>query len=224
MSLVVRWVVTGPFQQNSYLLKCAATGEAILVDPGDEPEKIAALVAAEQARVVAIYATHGHIDHVGAVAELQERYGVPTWVPPGDRDWVEQLPRQAALFRLGEKRIPRIDGDLADGQVIRFGNVQGVAIFTPGHTRGGTCLWFPDDAVLVTGDTLFVGSVGRTDLPGGDFDTLERSISTRLYALPDDVTFYAGHGEPGRLGDEKRLNPFVGERAAAGRPRVPRMP
>jgi hydroxyacylglutathione hydrolase len=157
------------------------------------------------------------------VADLQERYGVPTFVPAADREWLEALPMQARMFRLGERRVPRVDADLLDGQAIAFGGVRGRAIATPGHTAGGTCLWFEDDRVLVTGDTLFVGRVGRTDLPGGDFETLARSIRERLFVLPDDATFYAGHGDPGRLGDERRHNPFVGE-GAAGRPLRPRMP
>ena len=224
MALVVRWCVTGPFRENSYLLVDDATREAVLVDPGDDADDIAALVERERATVKAIYATHGHLDHVGAIADLQERYDVPTFVPPGDRAWVESLPDQARLFRLGEKRIPRVDGDFVDGQRIAFGQIEGIAIATPGHTKGGTCLWFPVDKVLVTGDTLFVGSVGRTDLPGGNFETLSSSIRDRLFALPDDVTFYPGHGDPGRLGHEKLQNPFVGARAMGGTVRTPRMP
>lgn len=225
MSLVVRWAVTGPFQENSYLLMCGQTQEAILVDPGDDADDIAALVAREGARPRAIYATHAHIDHVGAAAELQERYQVPCYLPAGDRAWLEALPLQAQLFRLGPKASPRVDGELSDGQRLVFGQVEGVAIATPGHTEGGTSFWFEREKVLLTGDTLFVGSIGRTDLPGGDLATLERSIRGRLFALPDDVTFYPGHGEPGRLGDEKRDNPFVGDASpAAGRFRGPRMP
>ncbi|MFM2153281.1 MAG: hypothetical protein RL199_1716 [Pseudomonadota bacterium] len=224
MALVVRWCVTGPFQQNSYLLVDDATREAVLVDPGDDAEEIAALVERERATVRAIYLTHGHIDHVGAVAVLQERYGAPTFAPAGDRGWLDALPEQARMFRLGDRRVPSVDGDLDDGQAIPFGNIRGQAIATPGHTEGGTCLWFPADRVLVTGDTLFVGSVGRTDLPGGDFETLAESIRDRLFTLPEGVTFYAGHGEPGRLDDEKLHNPFVGALASGGRGRTPRMP
>jgi hydroxyacylglutathione hydrolase len=223
MSLEVKWAVTGPFQENSYLLVCSETQEAVLVDPGDEPGKLEALVARSGARLVGIYATHCHIDHVGAAAALQERFGVPFYAPPGDQPWLEALPMQAQMFRLGSVRVPRVDGPLTDGQRVSFGKVEGVAVFTPGHTEGGTCLWFERDRVLITGDTLFVGSVGRTDLPGGDFETLSASITGRLFTLPDDVVFYSGHGEPGRLGDEKRFNPFVGEGARPS-PRVPRMP
>jgi glyoxylase-like metal-dependent hydrolase (beta-lactamase superfamily II) len=223
MPLDVRWIPTGPFQENSYLLTCTETREAALVDPGDDAVDIARMVDDAGAKVVAIYATHAHIDHVGAVADLQERYRVPTYVPDGDLDWLEALPVQARMFRLGDKRVPRVDGPLVDGQELAFGHVRGRALATPGHTRGGTCLWFEQDRVLVTGDTLFVGSIGRTDLPGGDHATLLRSIRARLFTLPDDVTFYAGHGDPGSLGEEKRHNPFVGAAASPGA-RAPRMP
>lgn len=221
--LDVRWAVTGPFQENSYLLLCSDTKQAILVDPGDDAADLEQLICDAGAKVVAIYATHGHIDHVGAVAELQDRLCVPTYAPAGDQPWLDALPMQAQMFRLGPKRVPRVDHDLKDGDVIRFGKIEGRAIATPGHTQGGTCLWFEAERVLVTGDTLFVRGVGRTDLPGGDYDTLEASITQRLFTLPDDVTFYSGHGDPGRLGDEKRFNPFVGAAGSSGA-RVPRMP
>lgn len=216
MSLNIEWVVTGPFQQNSYVLACSDSKEAILVDPGDEPERIAELVETMGVRPLAIWLTHGHLDHVGAAASLQDRYGIPLYAPEGDREWIESLPMQAAMFRQPAKRVPRIDGPVVDGGEIAFGNVRGRIIATPGHTEGGSCFWFPDALALVTGDTLFDGSVGRTDLPGGDYSTLERSIKERLFTLPDEVTFYSGHGGPGSLGREKRHNPFVGEQAGGG--------
>lgn len=210
------------FQENSWILKCEETGEAIVVDPGDEPEKIVALLKQMQAQPVAIWLTHAHIDHIGAVAAVQERFGLPTYLSDGDQDWLEALPMQAEMFRLPARKTPRIDGPIVDGQTIRFGHVEGKAITTPGHTPGGTCFYFPNEKTLITGDTLFVGSVGRTDFPMGSWDDLERSIREKLFVLPDDVTFYAGHNEPGNLGWEKRNNPFVGMEKRDIR--VPRMP
>ncbi len=223
MGLEVRNVVVSVFQENSWVLKCTETGEAIFVDPGDEPDRIAALATSMQAKPVAIWLTHAHIDHVGAVAALQDRFSLPTYLAEDDRDWLDALPMQAQMFRLKASRVPRIDGPIREGDVIRFGKVEGRAIATPGHTPGGTCFYFEKEKVLVVGDTLFVGSVGRTDLPMGSWDELERSIRGRLFQLPDDVTFYSGHGPPGKLGDERKHNPFVGEDAAGPIPRVPRM-
>lgn len=216
MSLSVKWLVTGPFQQNSYLLVCDQTKEAIFVDPGDEADRLAKLAQDEGVTPVAIWCTHCHIDHVGAVAELQDLYKIPVYVPDGDREWLDALPMQASMFRLPPKRVPRVDGPVTDGATVSFGQVRGQVIATPGHTEGGSCFWFPEANVLITGDTLFDGSVGRTDLPGGDHPTLVRSIKERLFTLPDEVTFYSGHGDPGSLGREKKHNPFVGEQAAGG--------
>jgi glyoxylase-like metal-dependent hydrolase (beta-lactamase superfamily II) len=223
MGLSVRHVVVGLFQENTYVLMCERTREAIVIDPGDEAPRILKLIESMQAKPVAIYATHAHIDHVGAIADLQERYGIKAYAPDADGEWIDALPLQAQMFRLPSPPQPRIDGSLADGQRISFGEIEGIAIATPGHTEGGTCFYFEREKVLITGDTLFAGSVGRTDLPGGSWATLEKSIRERLFSLPDDVMFYPGHGEEARLGDEKRHNPFVGE-AAGGDSWTKRMP
>lgn len=216
MGLRVRWLVTGPFQQNSYLLTCDQTKEAILVDPGDEADRLAQLVEQEGARPVAIWNTHAHIDHVGAAAALQDRYGIPLHLGEGDRMWVEALPMQAAMFGLQGVRAPRIDAAIEEGQEIAFGEIRGRALATPGHTEGGFSFYFEADQALITGDTLFDGGVGRTDLPGGSAQVLERSIRERLFTLPDEVTFYSGHGGPGKIGRERRMNPFFGEQTTGG--------
>src|SRR5690606_428327 len=182
------------------------TGEAIFVDPGDEADRLAKLAQDEGVTPVAICCTHCHIDHVGAGADLQDRFGIPVYVPDAGRESRDALPMHAAMFRLPPQRVPRVDGPVTDGATLAFGEVRGVVIATPGHTEGGSCFWFPEANVLVTGDTLFDGSVGRTDLPGGDHPTLVRSIRQRLFTLPDEVTFYSGHGDPGSLGREKKHN------------------
>ncbi|MFT3914672.1 MAG: MBL fold metallo-hydrolase [Anaeromyxobacteraceae bacterium] len=215
--LVVRSVVVGPFQENSYLVACDRTGEAVLVDPGDEAPRILGLREPGGLKVTRVFATHGHIDHVTAAEAVREATGAPFSIHPEDEPWLAALPGQAEMFGFPRATPPTVDLRHGEGDEVRVGEHVGQVLHTPGHTRGGTCLWFPDAKVLFTGDTLFAGSVGRTDLPGGDFDALRASIVERLFPLGDDVTFHPGHGPAGRLGDERRTNPFVGEKKPRGR-------
>ena len=134
-----------------------------------------------------------------------------------DREWLASLRDQAEMFGFEPIEPPQPDHLHADGETFQVGAHEARVVHTPGHTRGGCCLWFPEAGALFTGDTLFVGSVGRTDLPGGDFSALERSIQERLFTLGDDATFHQGHGPSGSIGEERRTNPFVGERARRGR-------
>ncbi len=215
--LVVRSVTVGPFQENCYLAACDRTGEAILIDPGDEAARVLALREPGGFKVTRIFATHGHIDHVTAAEQVRTATGAPFTIHAEDVTWLAQLPKQAEMFGFPKVTPPRVDRCHADGEEVRVGEHVGKVIFTPGHTRGGTCLWFADAKVVFTGDTLFAGSVGRTDLPGGDWEVLRTSIVERVFPLGDDVVFHPGHGPAGRLGDERRSNPFVGEKPARGR-------
>lgn len=214
--LVVRHAVVGPFAANCWVASCGRTGEAVLIDPGGDLQRTLALVSA-RGRVTRIFCTHGHIDHVAAAAEAQEATGAPLQIHAEDASWLEALPRQAEMFGFDAARPPRVDHHHADGETFRVGDVEARVIHTPGHSAGSCCLLFPDEKVLFTGDTLFAGSVGRTDLPGGDFEALFRSITDRLFPLGDDVRFHPGHGPSGQLGDERRANPFVGEDSRRGR-------
>jgi hydroxyacylglutathione hydrolase len=208
--LVVRSVVVGPFAMNAYLAACGETGEALLVDPGAEVPRVLAL-AEPGWRIGRIFLTHGHIDHVAGAAEAQAATGAPMTIHAADQGWLEALPRQAEMFGFPGAAVPRPDRLHQDGEPLTLGNLAAQVLHTPGHSPGSCCLWFPGEAVLFTGDTLFLGSVGRTDLPGGDFEQLARSIKERLFPLGDEVTFHPGHGPAGSLGDERRQNPFVGE-------------
>jgi glyoxylase-like metal-dependent hydrolase (beta-lactamase superfamily II) len=211
--LVVSRATVGPLQENSYVVGDPETRDAAIVDPGDEPEAIEALVAARGLVPRFVINTHAHIDHAGAVAALKARYGIPFFLHPGDRRWLEGLATQAAMFGLATPPVPDVDRWLADGDELSVGSRAFRVIHTPGHTPGGCSLFFAADRVLFTGDTLFAGSVGRTDLPGGSWDELEASIREKLFPLGDDVVFHSGHGPASTLGDERRANPFVGERA-----------
>jgi hydroxyacylglutathione hydrolase len=216
--LVVRSAVVTPFQSNCWLVGCDETGEALVLDPGGELDRVASLREPGGFRVTRIFCTHGHIDHVAGGAEAQRLFGAPLSIHAADRDWLAAISDQAAMFGFDPVEPPTPDHLHADGEVFHVGAHEARVIYTPGHTRGGCCLWLPDAQALFTCDTLFVGSVGRTDLPGGDFSTLERSIQERLFTLGgDDVTFHPGHGPSGSLAEERRTNPFVGERSRRGR-------
>jgi glyoxylase-like metal-dependent hydrolase (beta-lactamase superfamily II) len=214
--LVVRSVVVGPFAMNAYLAACGETGEALLVDPGAEVARVLAL-AEPGWRIGRILLTHGHIDHVAGAAEAKAATGAELTIHAADQGWLAALPRQAEMFGFPAVEVPRPDRLHQDGEAVALGHLEGRILHTPGHSPGSCSLWFPGEDVLFTGDTLFLGSVGRTDLTGGDFEALARSIKEKLFPLGDEVTFHPGHGPAGRLGDERRQNPFVGEAPRRGR-------
>jgi glyoxylase-like metal-dependent hydrolase (beta-lactamase superfamily II) len=208
--LVVRSLVVGPFSMNAYLLACGETGEAVLVDPGAEVPRLLAM-AEPGWRIGRIFLTHGHVDHVAGAARARAATSARLSIHAADEDWLRSLPRQAEMYGFEGAEVPTVDIRHADGDELALGRHTGHVLHTPGHSAGSCSLWFPEDDILLTGDTLFSGSVGRTDLPGGDFDTLSVSIREKLFPLGDEVTFHPGHGPAGHLGEERRLNPFVGE-------------
>ncbi|BDG08793.1 MBL fold metallo-hydrolase [Anaeromyxobacter paludicola] len=209
--LVVRSVAVGPFAENTFLAGCDRTGEAILIDPGGELPRVLALREPGGFSVKRILLTHGHIDHVAGAAEAAEATGAPVEIHPADLDWFDAIEDHGEMFGFTGVRAPPIARHLAGGDRLQVGDEQLRVIHTPGHTRGGCSLFFEAARVLFTGDALFVGSVGRTDLPGGDFRVLARSLREKVFPLGDDVRFYPGHGAAGLLGDERRNNPFVGQ-------------
>jgi glyoxylase-like metal-dependent hydrolase (beta-lactamase superfamily II) len=215
--LIVRSVVVGPFAMNAWLAACSETGEAVLIDPGAEVPRVLALLQPEGFSVKRILLTHGHVDHASGAAEAREATGAPVAIHPADLPWLEALPRQAAMFGL-EEALPLVpDAQLADGETVRVGSHSASVIHTPGHSQGSVSFHFPDAGVIFVGDTLFQGSVGRTDLPGGDFDQLAESITRRLFALGDELRFLPGHGPGGTIGEERLHNPFVGKTPRQGR-------
>ncbi len=210
--LVVRQAVVGPFAENTWLVADDGTGDAVVIDPGGDTARVLGL-AQPDFRVRAILATHGHVDHVFGAEELARRTGAPFRIHEGDAPFLRALPAQAAGLGFGAARVPEVASHLVDGEVVRVGGHEARVVHTPGHSPGGVSLFFPVDRLLFTGDTLFAGSVGRTDLPGGSGDALVRSIRERLFPLGDDVRFLPGHGPGGTLGEERRSNPFVGGRS-----------
>lgn len=187
----VKVVSVGPLGTNCYLVTDESAGETLVIDPGDEAAKLMEQVEAEGGKVVAIVNTHGHWDHTGADAALREKTGAPLLLHEADASWYGGT----------------VDRYLRDGEELAVGSLRLKVIHTPGHTKGGICLYLP--GLLFSGDTLFAESVGRTDLPGGSMAALVTSIRERLFVLPDETMVYPGHGPATTIGDEKSLNPYV---------------
>jgi len=205
-----------PFQQNCSLLWCEETGQAAVVDPGGDIDLV--IEAIERARVTPqkILLTHGHIDHAGGTAEIAARLKIPIEGPQReDRFWIDQLPQQGRMFGFPQLATFTPDRWLEQGDSVRFGRVELEVLHCPGHTPGHVVFFSPKDRLAIVGDVLFSGSIGRTDLPRGDFDALIASITGRLWPLGDDVAFIPGHGPLSTFGDERRVNPFVGDGALA---------
>lgn len=201
----------GPLQCNCTILADESSGEAIVIDPGDEPERILRALAAMKVAPVAIVHTHAHFDHITGSRGVKEATKAPILLHPADRPLYDRLPEQAAFFGLSAEDPLPPDGPLSDGQVLRFGPHSLRAIHTPGHTPGSTCFLLEGDRpALFSGDTLFRRSVGRTDLWGGDPDLILASIREKLFVLAADLPVICGHGPQTTIGEERRLNPFAG--------------
>jgi len=199
-------LTNGAFAENCYLVADPDTGDAAIVDPGEEAELFRASLAHEGWTLRAIWLTHAHIDHVAGVAAMRQP-GVDVWLHPADRALYDGFPAQAAMFGLAATAPPPPDRELAEGGSVSVGSCAFRVVHTPGHTPGGVCL--VGHGLAFVGDTLFAGSIGRTDLPGGDLEALLASVYEKVFALPDDTVVYSGHGPATTIGAEKKDNPFV---------------
>lgn len=201
--------VVGPLACNCYIVGDPETHKAIVIDPGDDADELAASISEREVVVTAIVATHAHFDHVLAAERLRELTGAPFYLHDADRpllDWLQESGRVFLGIDVGEP--PEVDTAAAEGDRIEAGAVALEVVHTPGHSPGSISL-VSEEAVF-SGDTLFAGSVGRTDLPGGDTDQLVKAVKGKLFALDDDLPVYPGHGPATTLGEERRFNPFVG--------------
>ncbi len=208
---IVETFPVGPLQCNCTVLADPVSREAVVIDPGDEPERILRVVESMKLKPVALLHTHAHLDHITASRAVKEATGAPIRLHPDDRPLYDALPEQAAFFGLRAEAPLPPDAPLADGEIVRFGAYRLHAIHTPGHTPGSTCFSLEGDSpLLFSGDTLFRRSIGRTDLWGGDPDAILASIRQRLFALPGDTPVVCGHGPDTTIGEEKRSNPFAG--------------
>ncbi|OFZ73913.1 MAG: MBL fold metallo-hydrolase [Betaproteobacteria bacterium RBG_16_64_9] len=206
-----------PFQQNCFLLVDETTNKAALVDPGGDLDHVLAAVKQSGAELEKIFITHGHVDHCGGTAELRKRTGLPVEGPhEEDGFWIEQIAESGMRFGMGrlEPFVP--DRWLQGGDTVTFGNVTLQVRHCPGHTPGHVIFYCENDRLAIVGDVLFQGSIGRTDIPRGDYDALIRSITTQLWPLGSDVTFIPGHGPVSTFGEERETNSFVSDRALAG--------
>jgi hydroxyacylglutathione hydrolase len=202
-----------PFFKNGFVIGDEETREGVIIDPGDEVDDLLELVTKHRLSVNAILLTHAHLDHVTGVAKAKRVLGVPTWLHADDNFLYERVVQQGQMFGLAVAPQPPIDSFYNDEGPLRFGRYEVRVLHTPGHCPGGVCLAVSrkgeEGATLFVGDTLFAGSIGRTDLPGGDTDTLLRSIRDVLFSFPDDTVVWSGHGEQTTIGRERRTNPFV---------------
>jgi glyoxylase-like metal-dependent hydrolase (beta-lactamase superfamily II) len=204
----IKKLIVGPLEENCYIISDESDKSAIVVDPGDEPDRIIEWINKNDLTVQAIICTHAHFDHIGAVAEIKKETGAKVLLHTGDKELYDNAKDQAAVWGYDLDNSPKPDGYLNEGDIVRVGNLSFSVLHTPGHSPGGICLF--GEGVVITGDTLFKGSVGRTDFHGGDASKLKESFR-RLLALPEQTRVYSGHGPETEIAREKRENYFVGE-------------
>jgi glyoxylase-like metal-dependent hydrolase (beta-lactamase superfamily II) len=202
-----------PFFKNGFVVGCAEQREGIVIDPGDEVNELLTAVAEHKLAIRYILLTHAHLDHVTGVGQAKDALGVPVGLHRDDNFLYKAVVQQGEMFGLRVEPQPGVDFFYEDAGPWRFGNYGAWVYHTPGHCPGGVCLAVGREGetarTLFVGDTLFAGSIGRTDLPGGDHPTLLRSIREVLFSFPDDTVVYPGHGEPTTIGRERRTNPFL---------------
>lgn len=208
--MILKKIIAGPFEANNYLIIDENTKKAVLIDSSGSFEKVKAELDAHNATLEKVLLTHAHIDHIAGCYEIQQKLGAKVLINEEDMFLVKNLKQQLEMFGLPPAQEPQIDGFIQDGDIVSVGDLKFLVIHTKGHSKGGSCFLVEDK--LFSGDTLFLSSVGRTDLPGGDYNELEESITQKIFTLDGDLTIYPGHGPSTTLEKEKRDNPFFGQR------------
>ena len=204
---MMQMVPAGSMRTNCYFIYDDDTKEMLLVDPAGEADKLTRLITEHGLKPVAILLTHGHFDHIGAVDEIRKAYEIPVYCHEAEKQILENAAYNLSTW-MGTGFTVKPDKLLQDGEEIRLAGFSIKVIVTPGHTKGSCCYYFVEDGFLISGDTLFQESYGRTDFPTGSMSELARSIKEKLFVLPDETPVYSGHGEPTTIAHEKRYNPI----------------
>lgn len=220
--MILESAADGPFMKNGYIIGCERTRQAVYIDPGDEVEELLAFIAAERLQVTHILLTHAHVDHVSGVAAARRVLGAPIYLHRDDQAIYDNAVRTGLMFGIRIEQPPPVDHYYEGEGPITFGDYQFTVKHTPGHCPGNVCLALtkvgePGVPDLFVGDTLFAGSIGRTDLPGGNYEVLMKAITEVLFAYPDECVVYSGHGPETTIGRERATNPFVLEYLASRR-------
>lgn len=205
--MILDTLPTGPLEVNCYIIGCEETKKAAVIDPGGDVDRILQLLNKHELKAVMVINTHGHFDHVGGNRELLDATGAELIIHRDDCPILERAGEHAAAYGLRAESSPAPTRELSGGETIELGNLSLQVIHTPGHSPGGVCLYVND--TLLVGDTLFAGSIGRTDLPGGDHQLLINGIKEKLLPLPEATKVYPGHGPMTTIGQEKQYNPFL---------------
>jgi hydroxyacylglutathione hydrolase len=199
----------GPLHCNCSIIGDETTREAMVIDPGDNIEDVLAIIREQKLQVKQIVITHAHIDHVGGAMKLRAATGAPILLNQNDYALLKMLDVQASWLGMTAPEEVTIEANLADGQSLQAGSLKADVLHTPGHTEGSVCLYFPAEKLLIAGDTLFARSIGRTDLPGGSYEKIMRSLHDRVLTLPDETVVIPGHGQRTTIGEEREENPFL---------------
>jgi hydroxyacylglutathione hydrolase len=202
-------IPVGPLHCNCSIIGDENSREAIVIDPGDEIEKVTALIKKHNLKLKQIVITHAHIDHVGGAMKLRALTGAPILLNENDYALLKMLDVQATWIGVEDPGEVKIDSSIGHDDSLQAGSLKASVLHTPGHSEGSVCLYFPAEKLLIAGDTLFAGSIGRTDLPGGSFDQIMRSLHHRVLALPDETVVIPGHGPKTTIGEEREGNPYL---------------
>ncbi len=208
-AMIHKILPVGPLQCNCSIIGDETTHEAMVIDPGDDIEDVLAIINQHKLKVKQIVITHAHIDHVGGAMKLRVQTGAPILLNQNDLALLKMLDVQASWLGMQSPGKVEVEADLGHDQRLEAGSLSANVLHTPGHTEGSVCLYFPAEKLLIAGDTLFARSIGRTDLPGGSFEKIIRSLHDRVLSLPDETVVIPGHGPMTTIGEEREENPFL---------------